>query len=101
MQYDLPAIGAEGPNYASTTARVEMNADPMTTAASEEVTTTQLALDEETGNVWFGFRASTAERTYTTGLYYFDYNTNKVVNYCGNTESILGVTINPRKKRLY
>lgn len=101
MQYDLPAIGAEGPNYASTTARVEMNADPMTTAASEEVTTTQLALDEETGNVWFGFRASTAERTYTTGLYYFDYNTNKVVNYCGNTESILGVTINPRKTRLY
>ena len=51
--------------------------------------------------MFFGFRASSGEKNYTTGLYYFDYNTKKMVNYNGNKDRILGICINPRKTNLF
>lgn len=80
---------------------VKMEADPINATAEEGVFTSQMALDEETGNVYFGFRAASGFTTYTTGLYYYDYAAGKVVNYEGNTDKILGVAINPRKTLLF
>ncbi len=80
---------------------IKMEADPINTTDAEGVYTTQMALDKETGNVFFGFRAAANTTGYTTGLYYYDYAVGKVVNYEGNTDKILGVAINPRKTKLF
>ena len=98
--YALPGANstAEYDNYE---ALVEMDADPINTTESEGVYTTQLAVDQQTHYVFFGFRAATSETTYTTGLYYFDPNTKTVTNYCDNKDKILGVCINPRLTNLF
>ena len=78
-----------------------MDADPINTTDAEGVYTTQMVVDQRTHYVYFGFRAASTEKTYTTGLYYFDPNTKTVTNYNDNKEKILGVTINPRLTNLF
>ena len=78
-----------------------MEADPENTTADEGVYTTQFAVDAATHYVYFGFRAATTEKTYTTGLMYFNPNDKKVYNFNGNDERILGLCINPRLTNLF
>ena len=87
--------------YNKYTTFISMEAAPENSTADEGLYTTQFAVDKNTGNVFFGFRASSGEKNYTTGLYYFDYNTKKMVNYNGNKDRILGICINPRKTNLF
>ncbi|MDD7343572.1 MAG: PKD domain-containing protein [Bacteroidales bacterium] len=98
--YTIPAANATT-EYKNYTTFIGMDAAPENTTADEGLYVTQFAVDKYTGNVFFGFRAGSGEKTYTTGLYYFDYNTKKMVNYCGNKDRILGVCINPRKTNLF
>lgn len=99
-QYKLPGA-SEGLAYSDYITYINMEADPINSTDAEGVYTTQMAVDSNTGYVYFGFRASSGEKNYTTGLYYFDPSTSKVVNYNGNTDKILGVTINPRLTNLF
>lgn len=99
-EYPLPAYGA-GMKVDAYTKFIAMDADPINSTADEGVFTTQFAIDQATGNVFFGFRATATGVTYKTGLYYYDFAAKKMVNYQGNTEKILGVCINPRPTRLF
>lgn len=98
--YALPG-DTETAAYDNHEAFIPMDADPINTTDAEGVYTTQMVVDQRTHYVYFGFRAASTEKTYTTGLYYFDPNTKTVTNYNDNKEKILGVTINPRLTNLF
>jgi len=99
-QYAIPAENATV-TYDKYIHFVTMEADPINTTDAEGVYTTQMAVDAQTHYVYFGFRAATTEKTYTTGLYYFNPDDGKVYNFNGNTDKILGVCINPRLTNLF
>ena len=99
-QYPIPASNA-GLDYDKFLTHITMDADPINTTDAEGVYTSQFAVDASTGYVYFGFRAASSEKTYTTGLSYFDPDTKKIVNFNGNKDKILGVCINPRLTNLF
>ena len=99
-QYAIPADNATV-TYDKYIHFITMEADPINTTDAEGVYTTQMAVDAQTHYVYFGFRAATTEKTYTTGLYYFNPNDGKVYNFNGNKDKILGVCINPRLTNLF
>lgn len=99
-QYAIPAPNA-GLDYDKFINYINMDADPINTTDAEGVYTSQFAVDATTGFVYFGFRAASGEKNYTTGLSYFDPATGKVYKYNDNKDKILGVCINPRKTNLF
>ncbi|MBQ3363303.1 MAG: PKD domain-containing protein [Muribaculaceae bacterium] len=99
-QYQIPAENATV-TYDKYVNFITMEADPINTTDAEGVYTTQMAVDAQTHYVYFGFRAATSEKTYTTGLYYFNPADGKVYNFNGNKDKILGVCINPRLTNLF
>ena len=99
-QYAIPAENATV-TYDKYINFITMEADPINTTDAEGVYTTQFAVDAQTHYVYFGFRAATTEKTYTTGLYYFNPDDGKVYNFNGNKDRILGVCINPRLTNLF
>ena len=99
-QYAIPAENATV-TYDKYIHFITMEADPINTTDAEGVYTTQMAVDAQTHYVYFGFRAATTEKTYTTGLYYFNPDDGKVYNFNGNKDKILGVCINPRLTNLF
>jgi len=98
--YTLPG-NTSTVTYDKYEAFVTMDADPINSTDAEGVYTTQFAVDPQTHYVYFGFRAASSEKTYTTGLYYFDPETKKVYNAYDNTDKILGVCVNPRLTNLF
>ena len=83
-------------------AKFLMQADPINSTADEGVYCTQMALDKETGNVYFGFNKATGDASaYATGLKYYDQSAKKIVNVTAVTDKILGVVINPNKTKLF
>ena len=99
-QYAIPADNATV-TYDKYIHFITMEADPINTTDAEGVYTTQMAVDAQTHYVYFGFRAATTEKTYTTGLYYFNPDDGKVYNFNGNKDKILGLCINPRLTNLF
>lgn len=99
-QYPIPGPN-EGLDYDKFIKYINMDADPINSTDAEGVYTTQFAVDAATGYVYFGFRASSGEKTYTTGLTYFNPEDGKIYNYQGNKDKILGVCINPRNTYLF
>lgn len=99
-QYAIPGPN-DGLDYDKFIKYINMDADPINTTDAEGIYTTQFAVDAATGFVYFGFRAASSEKTYTTGLSYFDPATGKVFKYNDNKDKILGVCINPRKTNLF
>lgn len=99
-EYDIPAADqtVEGSNYNKF---INMEADPINSTADEGVFTTQFAVDPTTHYVYFGFRALPSDKTYTTGLMYYDPATKTVHKFMDNNDKILGVCINPRKTALF
>ncbi len=98
--YPLPGP-TEGLDYDKYTKFITMEANPENTTADEGVYTTQFAVDAATHFVYFGFRAATTEKTYTTGLKYYNPDTKTVVDFNNNRERILGLCINPRETFLF
>ena len=99
--YPLPADKAalDGKSF---TTRILMDADPLNAAAGEGVYCTQMAVDTETGYVFFGFNKEAKDSSpYTTGLKYYDPSTQKIVSFAGNSNKILGVAINDTKSKLF
>lgn len=99
--YPLPGEN-ETVAKAQFTAQFLMMADPVNTTADEGVYCTQMALDKETGNVYFGFNKAAADNsTFATGLKYYDYAAGKVVSVPVVADKILGIVINPNKTKLF
>ncbi|MBP5560628.1 MAG: hypothetical protein J6X70_02350, partial [Muribaculaceae bacterium] len=98
--YALPG-NSDGLDYDKYVSFIAMEADPINSTADEGVFTTQMAVDQLTGFVYFGFRAASTEKTYTTGLYYYDPATQKVNKVETIPDKILGVCINPRATALF
>ncbi len=92
---------SEGLDFDKVVKFIAMEADPINTTADEGVYTTQMAVDQATGFVYFGFRAASTEKNYTTGLYYYDPATQKVNKVETIPDKILGVCINPRATALF
>ena len=84
------------------TASFPMTADAINTTDAEGVYCTQMALDSETGYVYFGFNKAAADASsYTTGLKYYDPTAKKIVSVSQISDKILGVVINPNKAKLF
>ena len=98
--YPLPGP-TEGLDYDKFTKFITMEANPENTTADEGVYTTQFAVDPVTHFVYFGFRAASSEKTYTTGLKYYNPDSKAVVDFNNNRERILGLCINPRETYLF
>lgn len=83
--------------------RILMDADPLNTTASEGVFVTQMAVDKETGFVYFGFNKEAKDGTaYQTGLKrYNPANKGKLDNISEVADKILGITINDHKSKLF
>ncbi len=98
--YPMPGP-TQGLDYDQYTAFINMEANPENTTADEGVYTTQFAVDALTHFVYFGFRAASTEKNYTTGLKYYDPVQKKVIDFNNNKERILGLCINPRLTNLF
>lgn len=99
-EYDIPASD-KTVEYSNYNKFINMEADPINNTAAEGVFTTQFAVDPNTHYVYFGFRALPSDKTYTTGLMYYDPATKTVHKFMDNNDKILGVCINPRKTALF
>ncbi len=81
---------------------IAMFADPVNSTDSEGVYTSQLALDKETGRVFFGFRpVSNDDSNLGQGIVYYDPNDTKCHRYGEVAAPIYGVAINPNKTKLF
>lgn len=96
------------PDYNSTvaigdaTVKIAMEADPINTTDEEGVYTSQLALDKETGRVYFGFRPVANDASHLgQGIVYYDPYKKKCFRYGETSDAILGVCINPNKTKLF
>ena len=96
------------PDYNSTvamgdaTVKIAMEADPINTTDEEGVYTSQLALDKETGRVYFGFRPVANDASgLGQGIVYYDPYMKKCFRYGETSDAILGVCINPNKTKLF
>ena len=99
--YPLPGDN-ETVTKAQFTSQFLMTADPINSTADEGVYCTQMALDKETGNVYFGFNKAAADASaYTTGLKYYDATAKKIVSVAVAPEKIMGIVINPNKSKLF
>ena len=99
--FDLPAYNA-GLSMTAPTVKISMTADPVNTTASEGVYTTQMALDERNGRVYFGFRPLENDASKMgQGIVYYDPNTKKCARYGETNDAIYGVCINPNKTKLF
>lgn len=99
--YPLPgdAVQTAAGDY---TARFLMDADPINSTDAEGVYCTQIVVDPETGNAYFGFnKQSTDTSVYPVGLKYYDPSKNAIVNITACSDKILGVAINDNKTKLF
>lgn len=78
-----------------------MDADPINTTADEGVYVTQFAIDSDNGNVYFGFNAANTEKSYTTGIKYYDFTNKKIVSLNNNGEKALGIAICDTPTKLF
>lgn len=102
-QYPLPAETKTSSLLISGfSGRVLMDADKINTTDNEGVYTSQLAVDNATGRVYFGFRPATTDKSnLKAGIVYYDPTTKKCVNFGETNDPIFGVTINPNKTKLF
>lgn len=99
--YDLPG-DTDGLLASKSSNSVNMFADPVNTTADEQVHTTQFALDESTGRVYFCFRADSSDDSgIDTGIVYYDPETKKCKRYGETDDAGMGITINPTLSKLF
>lgn len=97
--YALPS-DSEGPRDTDTLVNIPLSASADNATADEGLFVTQFAIDSTTGNVYFGYRTDD-DKTYTTGLKYYNPTTKKIESLYGNTMKILGVAINDTPTKLF
>ncbi|MCH5219424.1 MAG: PKD domain-containing protein [Muribaculaceae bacterium] len=99
--YPLPGDADSG-KEAEPTAFLSMDADPINTTDSEGVYTTQMAVDSESGRVFFCFRPTASDSSgLPAGITYYDPETQKCYHYGDTNDLGLGICINPNKTKLF
>lgn len=97
--YDMPADNAATANQV---AAIQMEADPVNTTDSEGLYTTQLAVDSNTGYVYFCWRPLANDTSgIPAGIVYYDPATKKVQHYSESSDLGMGICINPNKTKLF
>lgn len=83
-------------------AKFSMEADAVNSSADEGLFVTQMALDKETGYVYFGFnKATTDNSAYATGMLYYNPDSKKLHSVDVIKDKILGVVVNDHKTNLF
>ncbi len=95
-----------GPQQTVTTkdALVDIAADctPENTTAAEGMYVTQMAIDNETGKVYFCFRPEATDKSgIAAGIAVYDPATQKITNYGSTSDLATGIVINPNKTKLF
>lgn len=99
--YDLPDDKGECPQGSAREKHL-MDCDPINSTASEGVYVTQLALDQETGKVYFAFRpTSTDSSKLPAGICVYDPETKKISHYGEGNDLALGSVVCPHKSKLF
>jgi len=99
--YALPGDNEAG-DETKPIAFISMDADPINTTADEGIFTCQLAVDNETGRVYFCFRpTATDSSNLPAGITYYDPETKKCYHYGGTNDLGMGICINPNKTKLF
>ena len=99
--YALPG-DTEAGLESNTIAMIDMDADPVNTTADEGIYTCQLALDQETGRVYFCWRPTATDSSkIPAGIVYYDPDTKKYVHYGDTNDLGMGICINPNKTKLF
>ena len=81
---------------------VAMDADPVNTTDAEGLCTTQMAVDQETGLVYFCFRPTATDGSkMAAGITYYDPATKKMTHYGDANDLGMGICINPHKTKLF
>ena len=101
-EYPLPGDGDGTDLTTVATKSITMYADPINSTQDEGVYVPQMALDAETGFVYFGFnKAANDNSSYVTGLKYYNPQTQSIVEITDCPDKILGITINDNKTNLF
>lgn len=103
VEFNLPdQLPAKGKDLDKEVRIVKMDAKPGNTTDSEKIYVKQLAVDEATGKVYFGFRPDETDKSgVSQGVAVYDPSTGKVTNYGSTNDEILGVAINPTLTQLF
>lgn len=101
-EYTLPGATETIPIENRGNVCIAMDADPVNTTDSEGLFTTQLAVDNETGYVYFAFRPTATDSSkIPAGIVYYNPTTKKCVHYGEGNDLGTGVCINPNKTKLF
>lgn len=82
--------------------KISMEADAVNSSTDEGLFVTQMALDKESGNVYFGFnKATTDNSAFATGMLYYNPDSKKLQSVDVIKDKILGVVVNDHKTNLF
>lgn len=99
VHYDLPAYSTSTINEVKF---ITAEADPVNTTDAERVFITQMAVDKETGRVFFCYRPDSGDESgIATGINYYDPADNKIHKYGEDKDLGSGIVINPNKTKLF
>lgn len=83
-------------------ANIAMDCNPENTTGSEGMYVTQMAVDKETGKVYFCYRPQDGDASgVQAGIACYDPNTKKITNYGATNDLGTGIVINPNKTKLF
>ena len=102
VHWELPAMNASLSTEAAPVAYIAMEADPVNTTESEGLLTTQMAVDNVTGRVYFCYRPVSGDTSgVPAGINYYDPADNKVHKYGEGSDLGTAIVINPNKTKLF
>lgn len=81
---------------------IAMEADPINTTTDEGVLTTQMAVDNTNGRVYFCYRPQAGDDSgFTAGILYYDPADQKIHRYGETSDLGTGIVINPNPTKLF
>lgn len=99
--YPLPG-DTEAGSEANPTKFIAMDADPINTTDSEGVFVSQMAVDQESGRVFFCYRPASGDTSgIPAGITYYDPETQNCYHYGDTNDLGMGICINPNKTKLF
>lgn len=102
VHWDLPAITDALSADAAPVAYVAMEADPVNTTEAEGLLTTQFAVDDESGRVYFCYRPVSGDSSgVQPGINYYDPTDHKIHKYGEGSDLGTAIVINPNKTKLF
>ena len=99
--YNIPDYNSS-PSTSDAIANFTMDCAPENTTAAEGMFVTQMAIDNETGKVYFCYRPQSGDASgVKAGIAVYDPETNQISNYGETSDLATGIVINPTKTKLF